>query len=148
MPRRNPGPNAEVIALTNEVRQLFHRLAIIADNLHEEAGITAAMRAVLESLNHFGPQTVPQIAEQKSVSRQHIQIIANHLDKHGLVNWEANPKHKRSLRMRLSGKGKRLFEELRAREEPYVLRIAAGLSAKDIAIARSVLAKMIANTMQ
>ena len=79
-----------------QVRRLFHRLAEVADEAHRDLGVTASQRAVLETLSNDGPQTVPQIARRKAVTRQHIQILVNGLVERGHVALADNPAHQRS----------------------------------------------------
>jgi len=57
--------------------------------------LSAARRGVLRSLARLGPQTVPQMAGARPVSRQHIQTIVNALAADGLVETIDNPAHKR-----------------------------------------------------
>src|SRR5690606_18141459 len=70
---RMTGDVRKVVELTRGVRACFNRLRALGDTLHEDLGITASMRSVLESLHEDGARTVPQIAKSKSVTRQHIQ---------------------------------------------------------------------------
>ena len=71
--------------LTWQIRRLFQRLRTTSDELLDGTGINASQRAVLEFLHQQQPQTVPQIAQGKSVSRQHIQTVANDLLIHELI---------------------------------------------------------------
>jgi hypothetical protein len=41
--------------------------------------MTAGKRGVLKGLDRLGPQTVPQMARARPVSRQHIQTLVNRL---------------------------------------------------------------------
>jgi DNA-binding MarR family transcriptional regulator len=83
----------------------------------EEGPVTAGHREVLRELALSGPQTVPQLARARSVSRQNIQILTNALLKEKLVAREANPAHQRSHLIRLTPRGRRLVEESLGREE-------------------------------
>ncbi len=106
-------PMYEVIWRT---RRLFQQLRAAADALHADSDITASQRAVLEFLSQQQPQTVPHMAREKSVSRQHIQHIVNELLARGLVETITNPSHKRSSLIRLTHAGSRLFDAIRSRE--------------------------------
>jgi DNA-binding MarR family transcriptional regulator len=63
-----------------------------------------------------GPQTVPQLARARPVSRQHIQIVVNGLLEDGLVTAEENPAHRRSSLIRLTPKGSQELQAMQTRE--------------------------------
>jgi DNA-binding MarR family transcriptional regulator len=107
-------------------------LKSLADALHANVAVTAAMRAVLETLHETGEQTVPQIARAKSVSRQHIQVLANELAALDMVAVRANPADKRSPLLHLTKKGKATFERMREREADALRELAAALSECDV----------------
>lgn len=60
-----------------------------------------------------GPQTVPEMARSRPVSRQHCQTIINALEAQGLVEFVDNPKHKTSKLVRATKKGRARFESMR-----------------------------------
>ena len=122
----------EFAKLIDEVRLLFHRLASIADQLHESDGIPASQRAVLELLSRKGARTVPQMASLRSVSRQHIQIIVNALLEKGLVTQKRNPTHKRSSLIDLTEQGHLLFHRIKQREQELLAGIDLPVSESSI----------------
>ena len=67
---------------------------------------------MLRSLKLEGPQTVPQIARSRPVSRQGIQKLANEMVKEGLIEFIDNPAHKKSKLLRITAKGEELFQDL------------------------------------
>ncbi len=105
-----------VYDLIVEIRAAFNALKAASDAMIEDLGVTAAMRAVLEYLDGNGPHTVPQIAKAKTVSRQHIQVLADALSDRGLVRFADNPGHKRSRLLELTGDGRAVFAQIRRRE--------------------------------
>jgi len=117
-------------SLMDETRLLFHRMKLAAEALHGAEGITAGMRGVLFSLDRSGPQTVPQIAGARPVSRQHIQVLVNPLVERGFVELINNPAHRRSKLVRLTPKGRRLVERMRARERYLLGALASDMSEK------------------
>src|SRR4051794_34307434 len=92
--------------LVDEIRLQFHAWTRLADVLHGDAGVTAPMRAVLEYLQRNGPTPVPRIAQQRGVSRQHVQTIVNELRDAGLVELRDNPAHQRSHLVELTADGR------------------------------------------
>ena len=75
---------------------LFHRLQAVADEAYHQGELSAGRRGVLRGLDRHGPQTVPQMARARPVSRQYIQTLVDVLAKEGYVGLIANPAHKRS----------------------------------------------------
>jgi DNA-binding MarR family transcriptional regulator len=124
-------PEAERIA--GEIRRLFQLLKALADAIHKEAGLNASTRAVLESLVD-GPRTVPDIARQKSVTRQHIQLIADELLRMKLIDLRENPAHRRSPLLALTREGKAAFADIRKRETPLLELLGAALEPRKAAI--------------
>lgn len=100
-----------------ETRKLFHSLAQASSELNQESGITASMRAVMEALYPDSELTVPDIARQKKVTRQHIQQIVNELLARSLVASLDNPAHKRSPLIKLSPAGLEQFSAIVDREQ-------------------------------
>ena len=102
--------------LVGEVQLLFHRLKAVSEELHEDAGISTAMRGVMRDLYVNGPQTVPQMARSRPVSRQHIQTIVNSLLEANLVELTDNPAHRRSHLVQLTPEGRSAMKKIFRRE--------------------------------
>ncbi|MDH3263428.1 MAG: MarR family winged helix-turn-helix transcriptional regulator [Paracoccaceae bacterium] len=116
-----------IYGLIVEIRGAFNELKAFADDANADLGVTAAMRAVLEHLAWHGPSTVPDIARTKSVSRQHIQKLADALVAASLARFEPNPAHKRSALLAPTGAGERTFATIRQREAGALARLGEGL---------------------
>jgi DNA-binding MarR family transcriptional regulator len=119
-------------ALARETRRLFHQLRVSAEYLHDDPELTAAHRAMLETLYREGPQTVPAVARARSVSRQHIQVLVNHLLDIELVAVAPNPANRRSPFISLTEAGKRQFETMRRREHRALATPTLPVSARKI----------------
>ena len=103
---------AELADLIEAVRACARELRFTIGELHNDLGVTAAVRSVKEHLRQKGPSTVPDIARAKSVSRQNIQVIVDSLLQSGLVSIKPNPVHKRSSLVALTKKGESTFDEV------------------------------------
>jgi len=134
----------KMAALTAAVRAVFNRLKALGDDLHGDLEVTAAMRAVMETLAADGAMTVPQIARLKGVTRQHIQLLADALAAAGLAAIKENPAHRRSSLIALTDKGRRTFAKMRAREVPIVAELADDFDAQELDRAATVLARLAA----
>jgi len=129
--------------LTLYVRRLFHRLGHDVTALHSESGITAGMRAVLESVIAKGPQTVPEMARVRPVSRQHIQGLVNALLAEGLVETADNPAHRRSHLVCATDAGRAAYDRLGAREAAAFRKLPMGIAAAELNLAARVLATVL-----
>lgn len=116
------------------VRRLFHALSGAAGRAQAEIGITASMRSVLEALYAGGPRTVPRIAREQGVSRQHVQVVVNALLAAGLVESIGNPDHLRSPLLRLSAAGTRAREAVRRREDRLLAETAKRIPEGDLKV--------------
>ena len=119
-------------AIVDETVALFHRLRAAAEAIHGEGESSAARRGVLRGLARGGPQTVPQMASARPVSRQHIQTIVDALAADGLVETVANPAHKRSMLVRLTPAGRAAVREIAEREATFMRTLDLGLPAAEI----------------
>lgn len=116
------------------VRRLFHLLAGTADRAHADLGITASMRAVMETLHERGSRTVPQVAREQGVSRQHIQVVVNGLLEGGLVECLDNPDHLRSPIVRLTAAGTKACEAIRRREARLLADLTKKIPGADLKV--------------
>ena len=126
-------------SLTAEAVRLFHRLKLVAEEVHHQGETTAGRRGVLRGLYRAGAQTVPQMARARPVSRQHIQTLVNALADDGLLESVKNPAHKRSRLIKLTTKGKDLVEAMNRREARVFNRLTIPISRRRLQDAADVL---------
>ena len=131
--------NKRAYEVTWLIRRLFRAMSQEADRYLKESGLTAADRAVMEFLYPDEKLTVPAIADRYDVSRQHVQVVANGLQKKGVLLLEPNPNHKRSSLLCLSPNGRELFAIIRKSESAIVNRMFADVSDNDLEISRNTL---------
>lgn len=134
----------KMVVLTQAVRSVFNRLKALGDGLHGDLQVTTAMRAVMETLSASGAMTVPQIAKNKGVTRQHIQLLADALCAEGFAIVKENPAHRRSSLIALTEKGQRAFAKIQAREVPVIEALAEDFGAQDLERATVVLNRIAA----
>jgi len=116
--------------LINETSLFFHRLKIVAEEVHHHGEMSGALRSLLRSLDKRGAQTVPQMARDRSVSRQHIQALINQSAEAGYVEFAENPAHKRSPFIRLTPRGKRAVDAMNRRERKLLSKSGVGVPDK------------------
>lgn len=127
-----PSDPKEVYRLIAEIRKAFNDLKAYSDSSNGDLDITAAMRAVMETLDGQGPMPVPEIARTKNVTRQHIQQLADALVEAGLARFVANPAHKSSRLLTLTRMGMDAFADIRQREAVALKNIARALDGDDL----------------
>jgi DNA-binding MarR family transcriptional regulator len=115
--------------LLDESVALFHRLKAAAATIYGDGEASAGRRGVLRSLAQLGPQTVPDLARRRPVSRQHIQVLVNDLLRDGLALVEQNPAHLRSHLIKLTAKGERRVEQIEQTDARVIAAVAKHLSA-------------------
>ncbi len=108
-------------AVYGEVERLFHQSNEFIAWLYGPGDLSMGKRGVLLLLLRAGPQTVPQMAQKKQVSRQYIQKIVNQLVQAGYVALEENEAHKRSSLVRLTEQGQAYMRE-RLQHELQIVR--------------------------
>lgn len=118
--------------LFEEIRRLHNRLRWVGDALHEQAGVTSAMRSLLFSLEREGPLTVPELARERLVSRQIIQTQINQLLEQDLVESRPNPRHRRSKHLALTRKGAGMVRNMQQREEELLKKAGSPLSPEQV----------------
>jgi DNA-binding MarR family transcriptional regulator len=110
-------------------------LKAVGDEMHAGIGVTASMRAVMSALAGERGRTVPDLARERGVSRQHIQSVINELLAAGLVATTRNPSHRRSPLLTLTDEGQRRLRTIGERETQYLTRIAPAVSHLELAAA-------------
>src|SRR5204863_1069950 len=109
------GSKAEAVAeLMLEVAQCFFRIRAVGQKTGFLTSWGGGAFGFMRSLALLGPLTVPQIAQMRPTSRQRMQRLADELAAEGLVEFIANPKHRRSKLVRLTRKGDTCYRELNA----------------------------------
>jgi len=107
---------ASLEALLAEVTALAHQLRKSRVMVPQQDNSLQAGWSILQILGRLGPQTVPDIARTRGLSRQNIQIQVNRLESHGYVAIAPNPAHKRSSLVELTERGRDLLATVLDRE--------------------------------
>ena len=121
-----------IAELMLEVAQCFFRIRAVGQKTGLITSWGGGAFGFMRSLALVGPLTVPQIAEMRPTSRQRMQRLADELVVEGLVEFVANPKHRRSKLVRLTRKGEAHYQKLSGRFLAIASTIGAGLSESDV----------------
>jgi DNA-binding MarR family transcriptional regulator len=125
--------------LAYETVALFHRMKLVVQQLHGGGEMAAGKRGILKGIEIRGPQTIPQMARARPVSRQHIRAVVEPLVAEGLVEYADNPDHKRSKIVRMTPAGLARLEEINRREKKFFARLGAEFDPQKLAEAAETL---------
>jgi DNA-binding MarR family transcriptional regulator len=131
--------HAAVDKLTMTAALLYFRMRRAAEEITGEGAQSSGRRSILKSLGKAAPQTVPQMARVRAVSRQHIQKLVNGLLDDRLVELIENPAHKKSKLVRITTAGQIVANATHRREAEILPELSRGLSLEDIETATRVL---------
>lgn len=142
MRKQQTNSTDDLVHITALVRRLFHRMGNAWNGLHKALGVSARMRAVMECLAD-ADKSVPAIASEKEVTRQHIQTIVNELLEANLVHRIENPAHKRSALIALTPEGKKVLATILDREADLLPAIAQHLQHLELRTTADTLAQLL-----
>lgn len=128
-----------VEALVGEARLLVKRWGARWQWEEGQAGTCPGRSDLLLDLGRHGPQTVPQLARRRRVTRQHVQTLADSLHRQGQVAFAPNPSHRRSSLVMLTLRGKASLAELEIREARWRERMLGRVGEGELTAALGVL---------
>ena len=114
MPTRYRGDEEEVRAL-NAFITLMRASDAVAASVNEglaERGLTSSQLGVLEALLHLGPLCQGDLAGKLLRSGASMTSVVEGLEKKGLLVRQRTEEDKRFVRVALTGKGRRMIEDV------------------------------------
>jgi MarR family 2-MHQ and catechol resistance regulon transcriptional repressor len=75
-------------------------------------GLTQAQFGAVETLGHLGPMLIGELTRKQLVCAGNMTVVIDNLQKEGLVERNIDPKDRRAVHVKLTPKGKRLFERI------------------------------------
>jgi|SRR5690606_15846061 DNA-binding MarR family transcriptional regulator len=123
---------ARLIEVYDLVGPLYRRAYRKVEQDAPVQGVSAGVRAVLNLLRRNGPMTVPRMGRAQALSRQFVQRMSNEAAAQGLVEFTANPAHKRSSLVQLTEKGREVIDGVIRREREMLAPAAAHMTEADI----------------
>jgi DNA-binding MarR family transcriptional regulator len=110
------------------------------DRLVAPLGLSSARWQVLGAIVAAErPQPVAWLARDLGANRQNVQRIVNDLAGEGMVEFAANPHHKRAQLVLLTAKGRAAYDAAIALYRPRVEALADGMPLEALTVARKVL---------
>jgi DNA-binding MarR family transcriptional regulator len=118
------GADHPVIALIDEIARTQGRLAAATALLGNEEQLSGAQLTVLTAVvQASSPPTVPQIGRSLGHTRQAIQRTADALSQLGLIEYAANPDHKRAHHLVPTDEGRAVFLRIEQRSRNWLDRV-------------------------
>ena len=87
--------------------------------------------------------TVPGIARVLGQSRQAVQRITDVMERDGLLRYEENPDHKRSVLVSLTEAGQEAYTALRAVQDPWAIESTDDIPVEDLETALQLVRRLI-----
>ncbi len=91
-------------------------------------GLTVPQFGALECLGHLGPMTIGELCRKQLVSGGNMTVVVDNLEKDGLVERTRTDTDRRVVHVRLTPKGKKLFDDIFPRHARLVGDLASVLS--------------------
>lgn len=111
----------------------------VEDSVHRASGLTSAQSKNISHLLVGGPMTISDLAFDRGVSRQSVQVAVNGLIESGYVRFEDNPRHRRAKLLRVTELGRERFEKARETENAIIKNVFSELPADDVKVATRIL---------
>jgi MarR family transcriptional regulator, 2-MHQ and catechol-resistance regulon repressor len=94
----------------------------------QKFGLTQPQFGVIETLGHLGSLTMGEICSKMLVSGGNITVVIDNLEKEGLVERVPSTKDRRTIFVRLTTKGKKLFDEIFVKHAECITNLASALT--------------------
>jgi DNA-binding MarR family transcriptional regulator len=137
-----PGAGQALHELLREVFALHAALIGIIDEVHKQAGLNPSQHRIMGVLFRTAPATVPDIALRLNVSRQFVQKVCNDLSSSGFIEFQDNPRHKRSKLVELTRAGQTAYEKARRKENRIIEKALPEIKTEESLQARLLLEKI------
>lgn len=106
------------------------------------SGLTPPQFAVVECLGHLGPLPLGKVCEKMLVSGGNLTLIADNLEKQGLVERIFSKEDRRTVTIALTKKGQKLFEQIFPAHAACVTDLASVLTTAEQAQLAKLLKKL------
>lgn len=94
-------------------------------------GLTQPQFGVLETLGHLGPLTFSNLSKKQLVSGGNMTCVVDNLEKDGLAERIHSTEDRRAIKVQLTLKGRKLFDDVFGKHAQYVADIATILTEKE-----------------
>jgi DNA-binding MarR family transcriptional regulator len=125
------------------LREVIRTYQVLMTGFSRELGMPASRLAVLRILAITdGDAGVMDLARSLGVNAAAVTRQVQDLERDRLIQRRSDPKDGRRIHLTLSPKGRKLFEEIHERSHVLEQSLSAAITAKEMATAATVLAKL------
>lgn len=94
-------------------------------------GLTQPQFGIIESLGHLGTMTLGELSERQLVSCGNTTVVVDNLEKEGLVQRIRDSYDRRVIRVKLTTKGQKLFNNIFPEHAKYITELASVLTEEE-----------------
>jgi MarR family 2-MHQ and catechol resistance regulon transcriptional repressor len=105
-------------------------------------GLTQPQFGAIEVLGHKGPLTLGELCRKRLVSGGNMTVVVDNLERDGLVERVRSTEDRRAIEVRLTPKGKSLFDKIFAPHAVFVTQLASALTQQEQVQLGSLLKKL------
>ena len=105
-------------------------------------GLTQPQFGAIEVLGHKGPLTLGELCRKRLVSGGNMTVVVDNLERDGLVERVRSTEDRRAIVVRLTPKGKSLFDKIFTQHADFVAQLASALTQQEQAELGSLLKKL------
>ncbi|HLF20642.1 MAG TPA: MarR family transcriptional regulator [Bacteroidota bacterium] len=105
-------------------------------------GLTQPQFGALETLGHLGPMTIGELCKKQLVSGGNMTVVIDNLTEQGLATRVTSKEDRRAYIVKLTPKGKKLFQKIFANHAEVVAKAASVLSDEEQAELGKLLKKL------
>lgn len=118
------GKNADLaLSLWVKLARTTDTIALLTGRDISKYGMTPAQFSIFESLGHLGPMKICDIGAKKLMTGGNMTVVIDNLEKLGLAERIRSQEDRRSTIIRLTEKGKKLFDEVFVQHARFVEEI-------------------------
>jgi len=114
-----------------KLARAFHTMQALVDRDIARYGLTTPQFGALECLGHLGPMTIGSLCKKMLVSGGNMTVVIDNLEKAGYVERVRDTIDRRKILVRLTQKGRRLFNKIFIGHAEYITEIASVLTAEE-----------------
>ena len=130
--------------LVLSVFRLNSLLIAEGDEMTDGLGLTSARWRVIGAIALSSKGlTVPGIARVLGQSRQAVQRITDVMVEDGILQYQSNPKHKRSVLVTLTEDGKEVYNKLRDVQDPWAIETTEEIPVEELDTALRLIRRLI-----
>lgn len=111
--------------------KLGRAFAVINKKVAEEItkyGLTEPQFGVLECLGHLGQLSIGELKRKQLVSAGNMTVVVDNLEKGGLVERSREPNNRRVVKVQLTAKGVKKFDEIFLMHAKYITNLTSLLT--------------------